>query len=188
MPKRRIILYPHSIANDVEDVARMHGWKLARTIPRKDDQFYEEVWEAENGGAVVRFIDDHFVEVGYVSIAGDAAEAAEQKLRSSMRTLSASEVMKTARRGKPGDRALAIRSLAATTLEPDGEAMFEVIDAAADDDEQSVRLAAIKAIARLGSKKYWPVVERRNDAEQSKELRPEVDALVDAFQHHGKSS
>ncbi len=188
MTERLVILHRYAIASEVDDVARKHGWKLAQIIPRKDDQFYEEIWEVDDGRAVVRFIDDHFVGVGYVVISGDDAEQAERTLRSSMRTMSHTDVVQTARSGSPKDRAIAIRSLAAATLEPESDQLYDLIDAAAGDRDKSVRLAAIKAMARLGSSKHWPIVKRRGDAERAKDLRPEIDALVDAYKHYGKTS
>src|SRR5262245_29483418 len=42
----------------------------SQTIDRKDDQFYEEIWTINGDRAVVRFIDDHFVGIGFVVIIG----------------------------------------------------------------------------------------------------------------------
>jgi len=186
--ERIVILHRYAIAPEVDDVARKHGWKFAQVIDRKDNQFYEEIWTVNGDRAVVRFIDDHFVGVGYVVITGPDADETERTLRASMHTMTEAEVVAAAKSGDAKDRANAIRSLAATTTDPDSPELYALLDAAADDRDKFIRLATIKAMARMASKRHWSIIQRRGAKEKDKDLRPEIDALILAYKEFGKTS
>src|SRR5258708_2514517 len=113
-----IMVHPYTVSSNIADVGRKLGWTLIATIPPGERQLFEEVWETPEG-AQVRYIDDHFVQVPFVAITGPGQAAAEQGLRSGLRTRTYDEVLNAATSGKGKERAQAIRILAAVTSKLD---------------------------------------------------------------------
>jgi uncharacterized membrane protein len=176
MSETIIVVHPYTVSSDIADVGRKFGWRLIATIPRGERRLFEEVWETPEG-AQVRYIDDHFVQVPFVAVTGPGQLAIEHGLRSMLRTRTYSEVMNAANSGKGKERAQAIRALAAVTSNVVEPAVTAAVIAAADDADVQVRLAAIKAMARMAAPSFRTVVAKRLVEETDALLRPEIESL-----------
>ena len=101
------------------------------------------------------------IQVPCVTITGAERAEAEEQLRKHLRTRTNEEAMSAARNGTGRERAYAIRVLAAVTSNVDDPAVVATVIAAADDADAQVRLAAIKAMARLASTHFADTIAKR---------------------------
>jgi len=163
------------------DVAIEQGWRHAQTIDRAEKRFYEEIYRVDDGGTVVRFIDDHFVMVVFAAVTGPDREKAAAIIQKSLGGLDFDGLVRWLSSPEERRRAHAIRGLGAICPNQADPRWVDAFEKAVHDPSVQVRLALADSLARAAWPELWPVLDDFARDEKDDSVRAEIQQVREAY-------
>ncbi|MFI7434111.1 hypothetical protein [Micromonospora haikouensis] len=164
----RIVLKPNVGLPDVEEAAFDLQWLLVRHWDASDERPYEDVWVDANEAGSIHYLDDHMVDLRYLTFRGPNSAQNADDARAALATYSSEEALSVFVSAQTVDervQAVYLAALGATQHRP---AVSSILEEAVEDDQVAVRHAVAVAIAYLGWPSLGGLLERlRHDADES---------------------
>jgi hypothetical protein len=183
-----VLLNEQTEPPDVFNVADALGWVHVQTIHAGPTRFHEQIWHIGDGEpGVVRYIEDHFVDVRYFVVAGAEHERTAKKIEERIATVSHSEAFEMAESNQDEEVYIdGLRFLAVLGALNYRKRIAAVCDSALCHPSVDVRSTVLTVISRLTWPELAHLVQKVAEGDPDPEVRRDAAALFDLYRAHGK--
>jgi hypothetical protein len=172
----------------VKSVLDAAGLRWVRRIEPGDLQLHEEIHVSEERGIVVRFVEDHFVEINLLRVDADRGEeivALAAELGEQIELFDLLDLEQIGQRDDLVSWSFAVRGMAALLQDQWGAAR-KAIERGLVDERRDARRVALRVIARLSWADFVPALEGALSQENDEGVRDEIQILIAGLQKYGK--
>ncbi|MFI6007772.1 hypothetical protein ACIBAG_02920 [Streptomyces sp. NPDC051243] len=170
MSTTRIVLKRDVSRDQVGYVAYDKKWRI-QSVTRESESPQRQVWATRDGGTVITFLEDPYLELRYVVVQGAQVAEVAQIIRSSLACWTIEEALEFLRQSHTSDEKIHAVYLTAASapVDEDPQVVAALQDIARDQDAE-VRQALLVGMGYLAG---WPIV--RSIAHSLKENDPNDD-------------
>lgn len=182
------VVPPDCTFEKVKQAFESQGWKWVQSITKQEAYLREEIWEVGEERGAARYIYDDFLDVTIIraeSNIGGMVATLLQQLETQLPLYYLTPLVRLSKSEEPGQRAFALRGMAAITDDFYGD-VFRALKDAALDPEPKMRGLALRCISRYPWFQFIKVLQEASAKETVPELRAEQLALGEDIRKYGK--